>query len=212
MAEKTLSLKVVNLKGEEAGTVKVAASVFGLKEFNPQVVKDAVTVYQSNLRQATAKTKKRHEVHGTNKKPWRQKGTGRARAGDCKSPIWVGGGTVFGPDGMQNYKLSQNKKAHNLALRAVLSEKAAKGLIVVDSFKLDKVSTKDFSLALKAIKAEGKTLVVVDGDNDELILSARNINNVGLVEYTNIAVYDVLNFDNIVVSKDGIKKIEEALK
>ena len=137
MAEKTLSLKVVNLKGEEAGTIKVAASVFGLKEFNPQVVKDAVTVYQSNLRQATAKTKKRHEVHGTNKKPWRQKGTGRARAGDCKSPIWVGGGTVFGPDGMQNYKLSQNKKAHNLALRAVLSEKAEKGLIVVDSFKLE---------------------------------------------------------------------------
>ena len=121
MAEKTVSLKVINLKGEEAGTIKVSASVFGVKDANPQVIKDAVTVYQSNLRQATAKTKKRHEVHGTNKKPWRQKGTGRARSGDCKSPIWVGGGTVFGPDGNQNYKLSQNKKAHNLALRAVLS-------------------------------------------------------------------------------------------
>ncbi len=212
MAEKTVSLKVINLKGEEAGTIKVSASVFGVKDANPQVVKDAVTVYQSNLRQATAKTKKRHEVHGTNKKPWRQKGTGRARAGDCKSPIWVGGGTVFGPDGNQNYKLSQNKKAHNLALRAVLSEKANNGLVVVDSLELEKASSKEFALALKSMKVEGKTLVVVDGENDKLILSARNIANVGLTEVDNIAVYDVLNFKNIVVSKDGIKKIEEALK
>ncbi len=212
MAEKTVSLKVINLKGEEAGTIKVSASVFGVKDANPQVIKDAVTVYQSNLRQATAKTKKRHEVHGTNKKPWRQKGTGRARSGDCKSPIWVGGGTVFGPDGNQNYKLSQNKKAHNLALRAVLSEKANNGLVVVDSLELEKASSKEFSLALKSMKVEGKTLVVVDGENDKLILSARNIANVGLTEVDNIAVYDVLNFKNIVVSKDGIKKIEEALK
>lgn len=212
MAEKTVSLKVINLKGEEAGTIKVSASVFGVKDANPQVIKDAVTVYQSNLRQATAKTKKRHEVHGTNKKPWRQKGTGRARAGDCKSPIWVGGGTVFGPDGNQNYKLSQNKRAHNLALRAVLSEKANNGLVVVDSLELEKASSKEFSLALKSMKVEGKTLVVVDGENDKLILSARNIANVGLTEVDNIAVYDVLNFKNIVVSKDGIKKIEEALK
>ncbi len=212
MAEKTVSLKVINLKGEEAGTIKVSASIFGVKDANPQVIKDAVTVYQSNLRQATAKTKKRHEVHGTNKKPWRQKGTGRARSGDCKSPIWVGGGTVFGPDGNQNYKLSQNKKAHNLALRAVLSEKANNGLVVVDSLELEKASSKEFSLALKSMKVEGKTLVVVDGENDKLILSARNIANVGLTEVDNIAVYDVLNFKNIVVSKDGIKKIEEALK
>ena len=212
MAEKTVSLKVINLKGEEAGTITVSASVFGVKDANPQVIKDAVTVYQSNLRQATAKTKKRHEVHGTNKKPWRQKGTGRARSGDCKSPIWVGGGTVFGPDGNQNYKLSQNKKAHNLALRAVLSEKANNGLVVVDSLELEKASSKEFSLALKSMKVEGKTLVVVDGENDKLILSARNIANVGLTEVDNIAVYDVLNFKNIVVSKDGIKKIEEALK
>lgn len=212
MAEKTVSLKVINLKGEEAGTIKVAASVFGVKDANPQVIKDAVTVYQANLRQATAKTKKRHEVHGTNKKPWRQKGTGRARAGDCKSPIWVGGGTVFGPDGNQNYKLSQNKKAHNLALRAALSEKAAQGLVVVDSLDLEKASSKEFALALKAMKVEGKTLVVVDGENDKLILSARNLANVGLTEVDNIAVYDVLNFTNIVISKDGIKKVEEALK
>ncbi len=211
MAEKKISLKVVNLKGEAAGEIEVSASVFGV-EANQQVIKDAVTVYQANLRQATAKTKKRHEVHGTNKKPWRQKGTGRARSGDCKSPIWVGGGTVFGPDGMQNYKLSQNKKAHALALKGVLSEKAAKGLIVVDSLKLDTASTKAFAACLEAIKAEGKTLIVFGEENDNLVLSARNLANVELAEINNVSVYDVLNNTNLVISKDDIKKIEEALK
>ena len=213
MAEKKISLPVVSLNGEAAGTVEVSAEVFGVKDANPQVIKDAVTVYLANCRQATAKTKKRHEIHGTNKKPWRQKGTGRARSGDCKSPIWVGGGTVFGPDGNQNYKLSQNKKAHNLALRAVLSEKVGNGLIVVDELKLPKISTKAFAQHLGALKAEGKkNLIVTDGENENLILSARGIEGAGLVEFDNIAVYDVLYFDNIIVSKDDLKKIEEALK
>ncbi len=213
MAEKKISLKVVNLKGEDAGKVDVTASVFGVKDVNPQVIHDAVTVYLANSRQATAKTKKRHEIHGTNKKPWRQKGTGRARSGDCKSPIWVGGGTVFGPDGLQNYKLSQNKKAHKLALKGVLSEKvASSSIIVVDSLKLEAVSTKAFAEDLKAIGAEGKVLVVTNGDNENLILSARNLEKVGLTEVDNVAVYDVLHFDRIVISKDDIKKIEEALK
>ena len=168
--------------------------------------------YLANRRQATAKTKKRHEVHGTNKKPWRQKGTGRARAGDVKSPIWVGGGIVSGPDGNQNYKRSQNKKAHKLALRTVWSEKVRKGLIVVEDTKVEKISTKEFVKTLSAIKAEGKILIVVDGTDDNLILSARNIANVGLTEVNNVAVYDLLHFDTVVISKDNIKKIEEALK
>ncbi|MBQ2494068.1 MAG: 50S ribosomal protein L4 [Bacilli bacterium] len=213
-AAKKISLSVFNLKGEEAGKVEVSADVFGVKDVNPQVIHDAVTVYQANLRQATAKTKKRHEIHGTNRKPYRQKGTGRARAGDVKSPVWVGGGNVFGPDGTQNYKLSQNKKAHALALKGVLSEKVAeKGLLVIDSFDLKEVSTKGFAASLKALKVEGKkNLVVIDGEEEKLVLSARNIANVGLTEVDNIAVYDVLYFDNIIVSKDGVKKIEEALK
>ncbi len=212
MAEKKISLPVVDLNGESKGTVEVSAKVFGVKDANPQVIKDAVTVYLANSRQATAKTKKRHEVHGTNKKPWRQKGTGRARSGDCKSPIWVGGGTVFGPDGNQNYKLSQNKKAHNLALRAVLSEKVGSGLIVVDEIKLPKISSKEFAGKLASLGASGKkNLIVTDGENENLILSARGIEGVGLVEYDNIAVYDVLYFDNLIVAKDDLKKIEEAL-
>lgn len=213
MAEKKVSLKVVTLKGEDAGKVDLLASVFGVKDVNPQVIHDAVTVYLANCRQATAKTKKRHEIHGTNKKPWRQKGTGRARSGDCKSPIWVGGGTVFGPDGTQNYKLSQNKKAHKLALKGVLSEKvASSSIIVVDSLSLEKASTNEFAKTLKALAGEGKILFVANGENENLVLSARNIANVGLVEVENVAVYDVLHFDRIVITKEDIKKIEEALK
>ena len=213
MAEKKISVAVVNLSGESVGKIDLNPAVFGVKDVNPQVVKDAVTVYLANRRQATAKTKKRHEIHGTNRKPWRQKGTGRARSGDCKSPIWVGGGTVFGPDGTQNYKLRQNKKAHKLALRAALTEKVGNGLIVVDSLELKSISTKAFAGSLKALGCEGKkNLIVVDGGNESLILSARGIENVGLVEHDNIAVYDVLHFDNVIVAKDGIKLIEEALQ
>ena len=212
MAEKNISLPVIALDGESKGTIEVSGAVFGIEDENPQVVHDAVVTYLANRRQATAKTKKRHEVHGTNKKPWRQKGTGRARAGDVKSPIWVGGGIVFGPDGNQNYKRSQNKKAHKLALRTVWSEKVRKGLIVVEDTKVEKISTKEFVKTLSAIKAEGKILIVVDGTDDNLILSARNIANVGLTEVNNVAVYNLLHFDTVVISKDNIKKIEEALK
>lgn len=213
MAAKNISLKVVTLKGEDAGKVQVSAEVFGVKDVNPQVIKNAVTVYQANLRQATAKTKKRHEVHGTNKKPWRQKGTGRARAGDVKSPIWVGGGTVFGPDGTQNFKLSQNKKEHNLALRGVLSEKVAEnGIVVVDEMAVETKSTKAFVEILKAIKVEGKkVLLVTEYENENVVCSARNIKDLVVTTSDNISVYDALYFDVIVVSKDGIKQIEEAL-
>ena len=213
-AEKKISLAVKTLNGEDAGKVEVSADVFGVTDVNPQVIKDAVTVYRANLRQATAKTKKRHEVHGTNKKPWRQKGTGRARSGDVKSPIWVGGGTVFGPDGNQNYKLSQNKKAHNLALRGVLSEKVAEGgIVVIDSLQVEKVSTKGFTGHLKALGLAGKkNLVVTEFENENVVLSARNIDKLVVTTSDNISVYDVLYFDNIIVSKDGIKNIEEALK
>ncbi|MDY6094312.1 MAG: 50S ribosomal protein L4 [Candidatus Enteromonas sp.] len=213
MAAKNISLKVVTLKGEDAGKVQVSAEVFGVKDVNPQVIKNAVTVYQANLRQATAKTKKRHEVHGTNKKPWRQKGTGRARAGDVKSPIWVGGGTVFGPDGTQNFKLSQNKKEHNLALRGVLSEKVTEnGIVVVDEMAVETKSTKAFVEILKAIKVEGKkVLLVTEYENENVVCSARNIKDLVVTTSDNISVYDALYFDVIVVSKDGIKQIEEAL-
>jgi large subunit ribosomal protein L4 len=212
MAENTISLPVVNLAGEKVGTVELSNDVFGITDTNDQVVHDAVVTYQANARQATAKTKKRHEVAGGGKKPWRQKGTGRARAGSSRSPLWVGGGKVFGPDGNQNYSVSQNKKAHAIAIKTVLSAKAKSGLIVVDAFNLAKISTKEFVKDLKAIKAEGKTLLVVGEPNENLIRSAQNIDGVKLRALNDISVYDVLDAQNLVATKDDIKKIEEALK
>ena len=211
MAErKTISVKVFNKAGEEVGKVSLDAHVFNV-EPHAQAMFDAVQVYQANSRQATAKTKVRHEVSGGGKKPWRQKGTGRARAGSSRSPIWVGGGTVFGPTGVQNLKLSQNKKEHNLALRSALSSKTKNGLIVVDSLALDSKKTKDFANMLKALKAETKVLVVSDNLDENLILGCANLNWVKLVSTTNVSVYDVLNVDNLIISKDAIKTLQEAL-
>lgn len=209
-AAKTIKLPVVTLAGEEAGTISLSAKVFGVKEDNDQVVHDAVVTQQANARQATAKTKKRHEVSGGGKKPWRQKGTGRARAGSSRSPIWVGGGKVFGPDGNQNYKLGQNKKAHALAFRTVLSQKARKGLIIVDKLEVNEVSTKAFVGCLSAIKAEGKTLLI--SENENVVLSARNIENVIIRAVNNVSVYDLLLAKSVVCGKDAIKKIEGGLK
>ncbi|MBO4540790.1 MAG: 50S ribosomal protein L4, partial [Bacilli bacterium] len=195
MAEKKIKLPVFSLAtGEKKGDVSVSAEVFGLTDINHQDIHDAVVVDQANRRQATAKTKKRHEVSGGGKKPYRQKGTGRARAGSTRSPIFVGGGTVFGPDGNQNYKLKQNKKAHNLALREVLSEKAKENLVVVEELSLEKISTKELAKLLAALKLEGKTLVVLDLPEDDkafqgvenFVLSANNLEKVTLDELGNV--------------------------
>ena len=208
----TITLPVVNLAGEKTGTVALSKEVFGITDKNEQAVHDAVVTQQANARQMTAKTKKRHEVAGGGKKPWRQKGTGRARAGSSRSPLWVGGGKIFGPDGNQNYTVYQNKKAHALALKTVLSQKAIKGMIVVDSLALKSISTKAFAKDLTAIKAEGKTLVIVPEKNDKLVKSAQNIASVTLRAVNDISVYDVLDATNIVISKDDIKTLEGGLQ
>lgn len=210
MASKTISMPVVNLTGEKVGDIKLDASVFGVTDNNEQVIHDAVVTYTANSRQATAKTKKRHEVSGGGKKPWRQKGTGRARAGSSRSPIWVGGGTVFGPDGNQNYKVSQNKKSHALALKTVLSAKVKKGIIVVDELAYKEISTKTFAKDLAAIKACGKVLVVAS--DEKLVQSAKNIDKVTVNPVNNVSVYDVLNNQFIVISKEDIKTLEGGLK
>lgn len=215
MAEtKNISVPVYDLKGEKVSTVSLSKEVFGV-EANKQVIHDAVLVYQANMRQDTAKTKKRDEVSGGGKKPWSQKGTGRARAGSSRSPIWVGGGTVFGPTGEQNHTIKQNRKEHKLALKGAYSDLVKeKGLIVVDDWKIENVKTKEFDNILKALKATNKTLVVLGNseDNDNLILSARNIPNVIITRANNVSVYDLLYFNNLLVSKKTIKEIEEALK
>ena len=211
MATKNISLPVYSQAGEELSKVSLSAEVFGI-EPNTQVMRDAVVVYQANMRQDTAKTKKRDEVSGGGKKPWRQKGTGRARAGSSRSPIWVGGGTVFGPTGEQNHKISQNKKEHRLALKSAWSLKAKKNIRVVDEFKFEEIKTKNVVKMLGDLKAEGKVLIVLADANENLILSAQNIANVVITRADNVSVYDLMYFDTIVASKDAIKQIEEALK
>ncbi|MBO4856455.1 MAG: 50S ribosomal protein L4 [Bacilli bacterium] len=213
MAEKkTVSVKVYNKAGEEVSKLSLKAEVFGI-EPNNQVMFDAVQVEQSNARQATAKTKVRHEVSGGGKKPFRQKGTGRARAGTTRSPIWVGGGTVFGPDGNQSYKISQNKKAHNLALRSALSLKVKDGMKVLDELKLTEKKTKEFLKVLDALKVGGKALVVVDEIDENTFYSASNLDWVKLVTIDNVSVLDLLNVDTVVFTKSSVENLQkEVLK
>ena len=212
MAAKNVSLKVINQAGEEAGKVSVSNEVFGV-EVNSQVMFDAVQVYQSNMRQATAKVLTRSEVRGGGKKPWRQKGTGRARAGSNRSPLWRHGGIVFGPTGTQNYKLSQNKKAHALAVKSALTLKAqSKDIIVVDALNFEAPSTKAAVEFLNKANAKSKTLIVIADENDNLVASARNIPGVIVVKTNNLSVYDVLNTNSLVFTKEAIKAVEGDLK
>jgi large subunit ribosomal protein L4 len=212
MAEKkNVSVKVVNMNGEEVSKLNLDASIFGI-EPHQQALFTAVQVEQSNSRQATAKTKVRHEVSGGGKKPWRQKGTGRARAGTTRSPIWVGGGTVFGPDGNQDYTLSQNKKEHKLALKSALSLKVKEGLVVVDNIAFTDKKTKECVKFLSAVNACTKVLMVVKEIDANAFASVRNLGWVKLVTCDNVSVLDLLNSDYLVISQEAIKEVEGGLK
>ena len=208
---KRIGVAVYNQLGEKAEKkVNLNGDVFGI-EPNTQVMFDAVQVYQANMRQATAKTKTRAEVRGGGKKPWRQKGTGRARAGSNRSPIWVGGGTVFGPSGNQNYKLSMNKKSHELAVKSALSVKAAeKNIVLLDSLNVEK--TKDFVAVLSALNVAGKALIVLNEENEVVMKAARNVPGVKVVLTDNVCVYDVLNAEKLIFTVDAAKKVEGGLK
>ncbi len=203
-----LKVKVYSQDGSEVSSVSLSKDVF-VVEANNQVMFDAVLTSQANARQATAKTKKRFEVSGGGKKPFRQKGTGRARAGSTRSPIWVGGGTVFGPTGEQNFKIKQNKKAHALALKSAFSLKTKKDLIVLDELKVSG-KTKEVISLLNTFKASDvKTLIVTE---DPLILqAANNVSSVTLRCVGNISVYDLLNNAKVIITKEDIKRIETSL-
>ena len=212
MAEKkNISVKVYDMAGNEVSKMNLSAAVFGI-EAHIQAMFDAVQVEESNRRQATAKTKVRHEVSGGGKKPWRQKGTGRARAGTTRSPIWVGGGTVFGPVGNQNYKISQNKKEHQLALRSALSLKAKEHLVVVNEIKFAEKKTKLFVNMLDALKAGNKVLVVVNEIDENTFAACRNVGYAKVVASNNVSVRDLLDVDTLIMSQESVKTVEEALK
>ena len=208
---KRISMVVLNQNGEELEKkVNLNGDVFGI-EPNTQVMFDAVQVYQANKRQATAKTKTRAEVRGGGKKPWRQKGTGRARAGSSRSPIWVGGGTVFGPIGNQNFKLKMNKKSHALALKSALSIKAnEKNIVLVEN--LTSTKSKEVVKTLEALKVDSKALVVLAEENEEFTRAARNVSFVKVVLANNVSVYDLINATKLVMTVDAAKAVEGGLK
>lgn len=204
-----MNYNVVNKLGEVVKEVELNDAIFNV-EYNEQCVFDAIMVARSNSRQATAKTKKRDEVRGGGKKPFRQKGTGRARQGSSREPQMVGGGVVFGPTGIQNFKIKQNRKAARLALKSVLTEKVSeKNLIVVDEFNLAEPKTKEFVKVLDAVKAGNKVLYVADETDEATILSARNLPYVKIVYPEGINVYDIVNVETLLVSENALKTIEE---
>ena len=204
-----MNYNVVNKLGEVVKEIELNDAVFNV-EYNQQCVFDAIMVARSNSRQATAKTKKRDEVRGGGKKPFRQKGTGRARQGSSREPQMVGGGVVFGPTGIQNFKIKQNRKAASLALKSVLSEKVNdKGLVVVDEFNFQEPKTKEFVKVLDAVKAGEKILFVVTEEDEATILSARNLPYVKIVYPQGVNVYDIVNVDTLLVSEAALKTIEE---
>lgn len=204
-----MNYNVVNKQGEVVKQVELNDAIFAV-EYNEQCVFDAIMVARSNSRQATAKTKKRDEVRGGGKKPFRQKGTGRARQGSSREPQMVGGGVVFGPTGIQNFKIKQNKKAARLALKSVLTEKVnEQNLVVVDEFNFASPKTQEFVKILDAVKAGGKVLFVATEEDDATILSARNLQFVKIVYPQGINVYDIVNVDTLLVSEAALKTIEE---
>ena len=203
-----MNYNVVNKQGEVVKQVELNDAIFAV-EYNEQCVFDAIMVARSNSRQATAKTKKRNEVSGGGKKPFRQKGTGRARQGSSREPQMVGGGVVFGPTGIQNFKIKQNRKAARLALKSVLTEKVNNGLIVVDEFNFQEAKTKEFVKVLDNVKAGEKILFVATEEDEATILSARNLQYVKIVYPQGINVYDIVNVDTLLVSEAALKTIEE---
>ncbi|AYE37559.1 MULTISPECIES: 50S ribosomal protein L4 [Companilactobacillus] len=196
--------------GAENGAVEVKDAIFGI-EPNDSVVTDAVIMQRASMRQGTHDVKNRSEVRGGGRKPWRQKGTGRARQGSIRSPQWVGGGVVFGPT-PRSYAYHLPKKVSRLALKSVLSQKAAdSNLIVIDSISYDKPSTKAFAQLLNTVGADNKALVVVEDGNDNVALSARNIDKVKVVAPEGVNVLDVINANKLVVTQAALSKIEEVL-
>lgn len=193
------------------GDLELSETVFGAP-VNEGLVHQAVVRYLANQRQGTASTKTRGEVSGGGRKPWRQKGTGRARQGSIRAPQWVGGGTVFGPK-PRDYRQAMPKKARRAALRSALSSKVASGeLLVLDELTFEEPKTKKMVEVLENLKAAGASALVVTGELDRnVILSARNIPGVGTTRAGDLNVYDVVAHARLIATKDAIAKIEEVL-
>ena len=199
---------VYNTSGAQVGEIELNDAVFGI-EPHTHAMHSAVVAQLASMRLGTHKTKGRSEVRGGGRKPWRQKGTGRARQGSIRAPQWVGGGTVFGPQPRKyGYKLP--KKVRRLAIRSALSSKVKDNeLIVLDELKMSQPKTKDFAGILKNLNADRKALVVAAEYDDTIALSARNIPGVKFMAADGINVLDVLNYDKLIITQDAVRKVEE---
>ena len=199
---------VYDLNGKKVSDIELAENVFGI-EPNENVVHSVLVNYLANQRQGTQSTKTRAEVRGGGRKPWRQKGTGRARQGSIRAPQWVKGGIALGPK-PRSYKYTVNKKERRLAIKSLLSSKVLeKELTVVDKLELAEIKTKTMVKALADLKVEGKTLIVLPENNKNVLMSARNIEGVKTITLNNINVFDLLKYNNLVLPLETVKKIEE---
>ena len=201
-------IDVYDIKGKKVSDVELNENVFGI-EPNENIVHEVLINYLANQRQGTQSTKTRSEVRGGGRKPWRQKGTGRARQGSIRAPQWIKGGIALGPK-PRSYKYTVNKKERRLAIKSILSSKVLeKELTVVDKLELTEIKTKTMVKALADLKVEGKTLIVVPENNKNVLMSARNIEGVKTITLNNINVFDLLKYTNLVLPLDTVKKIEE---
>ncbi len=201
------SVKVYNIEGKEVGTMELNDAVFGV-EVNEHLMHLAVVSQLANKRQGTQSAKTRAEVSGGGRKPWRQKGTGHARQGSTRAPQWTGGGVVFAPK-PRDYSVKMNKKEKAAAIKSALSSKVAEEkFIVVDGLAFSEIKTKKMAAVLDNLKVN-KALVVLDKKDDNVILSARNIPEVRTTLSGSVNVYDVLKYDNVVITKEAVAQIEE---
>jgi len=203
-------LSVLNIKGEKVKDVTLNEAVFGIVP-NDAVLYDAITLAQNSMRQGTHETKTRSEVSGGGRKPWRQKGTGRARQGSTRAPQWIKGGVVFGPH-MRSYDKKMNRKERRLALKSALAYKVIDNeIIVVDSFVVESGKTKDAKSILSNLKANKNVLIVVDELEESVILATRNLENVTLLQANEINTLDIIAADSMIITEKAVKLLEEVL-
>ncbi len=201
-------IDVYNVEGKKVSDIELNENIFGIKP-NEKIVHIALVNYLANQRQGTSNTKTRAEVSGGGRKPWRQKGTGRARQGSIRAPQWFKGGIALGPK-PRSYSYKINKKERQLAIRSVLSSKVLENnLVVVDNLEFKEIKTKNMVKTLANLKVEGKTLVVLPEKNENVQKSARNIEGVKTSLTNTINVYDLLKYNKLILTVDSVKKIEE---
>jgi len=203
-------LSVLNIKGEKVSDITLNETVWGI-EPNDAVLYDAIRLTRNNSRQGTLSTKTRGEVRGGGRKPWRQKGTGRARQGSIRSPQWTGGGVVFGPT-PRSFAIKMNRKERKLALKSALAYKLIDNeLIILDKLNFETNKTKEALEVLNNLKIERNILIVVDELSDNIILATRNIKNITLIEANEINTYDIVAANHLIVTENAVKMIEEVL-